>query len=126
MTVETLLARARNKGIMVATAESCTGGLIAGAITDIPGSSDVLDRGFITYSNEAKIECLDVPSNIINQYGAVSAETAKAMANGTLKNSQADIAITTTGIAGPDGGTDEKPVGLVYFGIAEKGKDTQK
>lgn len=113
-----ILNRFRQRKIVLATAESCTGGLLAGLFTEIPGSSDVFERGFVTYSNAAKTELLGVPVEIINKHGAVSAETAMAMAGGVLKNSHADIAISTTGIAGPGGGTPEKPVGLVYIGIA--------
>lgn len=105
---------------MIATAESCTGGLIAGILTDVPGSSAVLDRGFVTYSNEAKMEMLDVDEDIFSEHGpgAVSQQTASQMAVNALQKSQADIAISVTGIAGPDGGTDEKPVGTVWFGCA--------
>lgn len=105
----------------IAVAESCTGGLLAGAITHRPGSSAIFDRGFVTYSNDAKIECLGVNPKTLEKHGAVSYETAEEMALGTLKHSHADLAISITGIAGPDGGTDEKPVGLVYFGYALRG-----
>lgn len=104
---------------MVATAESCTGGMIAAALTDVPGSSAVVDRGFITYSNDAKTEMLAIPPDLITWFGAVSAEVARAMAQGTVLNSQADVAVSVTGIAGPSGGSDEKPVGLVWFGLAD-------
>ncbi|PQA85776.1 damage-inducible protein CinA [Marinicaulis flavus] len=107
--------------MMVATAESCTGGLIAGALTDVPGSSAVVERGFVTYSNEAKNEMLGVPMALIARHGAVSAAVARAMAKGALLHSRADIAVSVTGIAGPDGGTARKPVGLVWFGLAVKG-----
>lgn len=110
----------RTKSLTITTAESCTGGLVAAAITDIPGASAVFDRGVVTYSNEAKQELLGVPTDIIQDYGAVSPQCAAAMAEGALKNSHADIAISVTGIAGPDGSTAEKPVGLVYIGIATK------
>jgi nicotinamide-nucleotide amidase len=113
------LCRARN--LLVATAESCTGGLVAGALTEIAGSSDVVDCGFVTYSNAAKQSLLGVPAVTLNRRGAVSAETAAAMAKGALKNSQADIAVAITGIAGPGGGSKEKPVGLVYFAAAARG-----
>jgi nicotinamide-nucleotide amidase len=113
------LCRARN--LLVATAESCTGGLVAGALTHIAGSSDVVDCGFVTYSNAAKQSLLGVSAAILNRRGAVSAETAAAMAKGALKNSQADIAVAITGIAGPSGGSKEKPVGLVYFAAAARG-----
>lgn len=104
----------------IATAESCTGGMIGAAITDIAGSSAVFDRGFITYSNEAKTELLGVPATLIGEHGAVSAEVAEAMAKGALARSNADVAIAVTGIAGPGGGTAEKPVGLVWFGLATR------
>ena len=115
---EKLLADARAKGLKIATAESCTGGLIAGLLTEIPGSSDVVERGFVTYSNESKQELLGVPENLIAQHGAVSAEVAHAMALGALKRSNADLSVAVTGIAGPGGGTENKPVGLVYLAAA--------
>jgi nicotinamide-nucleotide amidase len=105
-------------GLMIATAESCTGGLIAGALTDIAGSSSVVDRGFVTYSNEAKMDMLGVLSETLDKYGAVSDQTAHEMALGALKNSRADVSVAVTGIAGPGGGSNEKPVGLVYMGVA--------
>jgi len=108
--------------IMAATAESCTGGMIISALTDIPGSSSVVDRGFVTYSNEAKIEMLGVAPATLDKHGAVSSETACEMAAGALKHSRAGIALAVTGIAGPDGGSPEKPVGLVWFGLALAGK----
>jgi nicotinamide-nucleotide amidase len=111
----------RARGLRIATAESCTGGLVAGALTEIAGSSDVVDRGFVTYSNEAKQAMLGVPAAMLKRYGAVSRETAAAMAKGALKNSLADIAVSITGIAGPGGGTTQKPVGLVYFAAARRG-----
>ncbi|MCA0424524.1 MAG: CinA family protein [Proteobacteria bacterium] len=113
-----ILAAARAKGIMIATAESCTGGLVAAALTDIAGSSDVLDRGFVTYSNEAKAEMLGVPPALIAAHGAVSPEVAGAMALGALKHSRAGLTVSITGIAGPGGGSAAKPVGLVHFAIA--------
>jgi len=116
-----VLNACRKHGIMIATAESCTGGLIAGALTDIAGSSDVVDRGFVTYSNEAKNEMIGAPMELINQVGAVSKEVAIAMAEGALNNSRAGISIAVTGIAGPGGGSAEKPVGLVYIASARKG-----
>ena len=119
---ESLLAACRSKGIMLATAESCTGGLIAAALTAIAGSSDVVDRGFVTYSNEAKNQTVGVPMPLIQAHGAVSEEVARAMAEGTLVRSHAAIAISVTGVAGPTGGTTEKPVGLVWFGLARTGK----
>jgi nicotinamide-nucleotide amidase len=106
--------------LKAATAESCTGGLVAATLTEIAGSSDVLDCGFVTYSNEAKEAMLGVPASTLKRYGAVSSETAAAMAEGALKNSQADVAVAITGIAGPGGGSKEKPVGLVYFGAASR------
>ena len=106
---------------MIAAAESCTGGLVAAAITDVPGASAVLDRGFVTYSNEAKVEMLGVPLMLITQHGAVSGPVARAMAKGALAHSRADIAVSVTGVAGPSGGTARKPVGLVWFGLAVKG-----
>jgi nicotinamide-nucleotide amidase len=110
----------RVRGLRVATAESCTGGLVAGALTEIAGSSDVVDCGFVTYSNEAKQKMLGVPAATLTRYGAVSSETAAAMVKGALKNSQADLAVSITGIAGPGGGSKQKPVGLVYFAAASR------
>ena len=107
-------------GHKVATAESCTGRLVAGALTEIPGSSDVLDRGFVTYSNAAKETMLAVPITILERYGAVSRETAAAMAAGALAMSDADLTVAVTGIAGPGGGSAEKPVGLVHFAAAAR------
>jgi nicotinamide-nucleotide amidase len=111
----------RTRGLLVATAESCTGGLVAGALTEIAGSSDVVDCGFVTYSDAAKQGLLAVSAATLNRHGAVSAETAAAMAKGALKNSQAHIAVAITGIAGPGGGSKEKPVGLVHFAVAARG-----
>ena len=119
--VEQLSNLLRGKNMKLVTAESCTGGLLAATITHRAGASDVFERGFVTYSNEAKIDELDVSEEIIASHGAVSAETATAMAEGALKNSRANLAVSITGIAGPGGGSDEKPVGLVYFGYALKG-----
>ncbi|MHC5230292.1 CinA family protein [Brucella sp. LJL56] len=116
-----VLDACRKAGIMIATAESCTGGLIAGALTDIAGSSDVVDRGFVTYSNEAKAEMIGVPMELINRVGAVSKEVALSMAEGALSHSRADVTVAVTGIAGPGGGSDEKPVGLVHIASARKG-----
>lgn len=116
-----LKACARHK-ILSATAESCTGGLIIATLTDIPGSSSMVDRGFITYSNEAKTEMLGVSAATLDAYGAVSRETALEMAAGALSHSRAGIALAVTGIAGPDGGSAEKPVGLVWFGLARAGQ----
>lgn len=109
-------------GIMAATAESCTGGMIAAAITDIAGSSAVLDRGFVTYSNEAKVDMLGVSAATLDTHGAVSEQTALEMAAGALARSRAGVALAVTGIAGPDGGSAEKPVGLVWFGVAVAGR----
>jgi nicotinamide-nucleotide amidase len=111
----------RVHGLKVATAESCTGGLVAGALTDIAGSSDVVDRGFVTYSNEAKLQMLGVPSETLRDYGAVSRQTAEAMARGAIARSKAQVAVATTGIAGPRGGSADKPVGLVHFAAASRG-----
>jgi nicotinamide-nucleotide amidase len=115
---EKLLADARARKFRIVTAESCTGGLIAGLLTEIAGSSDVVERGFVTYSNQAKHELLGVPDDLIVQYGAVSAEAARAMALGALKQSRADLSVAVTGIAGPGGATDDKPVGLVHLAAA--------
>ncbi len=104
----------------IATAESCTGGLVAGAITDVPGASEIFDRGFVTYSNASKIEMLGVRAATLETHGAVSRETAIEMAQGALKHSRATIAVSITGIAGPDGGSAEKPVGLVHFACARR------
>lgn len=120
-----LVGDAIAKGVMIATAESCTGGLVSAAITSIAGSSAMFDRGFVTYSNEAKAELLGVSPYLIQTHGAVSAEVAMAMAEGAIKNSKAVLSVSITGIAGPAGGTLEKPVGLVHFATAFKGKDTQ-
>ncbi|MCW5680183.1 MAG: CinA family protein [Xanthobacteraceae bacterium] len=108
----------RERKLTLATAESCTGGLIAATLTDIPGSSDVFDRGLVTYSNEAKHKLLGVPEEMLKQYGAVSAQVAKAMAEGVLRAAGASAGISVTGIAGPGGGSAEKPVGLVFVGGA--------
>ncbi|WP_296714393.1 CinA family protein [Rhodoblastus sp.] len=110
--------------LKIALAESCTGGLIAGALTEIAGSSDVFERGFVTYSNEAKQDLLDVPAGLIAAHGAVSAEVAEAMALGALAHSRAQLALSVTGIAGPGGGSAEKPVGLVHFGLAQSERPT--
>jgi len=111
-----------DKKITVAVAESCTGGALCQALTDIPGSSNWFDRGFITYSNQAKVDMLGVSSTLLDQYSAVSFETARAMVEGVHGHSQAELAIAITGIAGPGGGTAEKPVGTVFFGIGQKGQ----
>jgi nicotinamide-nucleotide amidase len=119
-----LIARYRSAGLMAATAESCTGGLIAALLTEIPGSSTVLERGFVVYSNAAKQDLLGVPAETLARHGAVSRETAVAMAEGALRASRAEIAVSVTGIAGPDGGSEAKPVGLVHFACARRGKPT--
>jgi len=110
-----LVALYTEKRLTIATAESCTGGLVAGLITSVPGSSSVLDRGFVTYSNEAKSDCLGIHPILILSFGAVSDQTARAMASGALAAANTDVAISVTGIAGPGGGSDLKPVGLVHF-----------
>jgi nicotinamide-nucleotide amidase len=119
-----VLAEARAKRVMIATAESCTGGLVAGALTAIAGSSDVFDRGFVTYTNDAKIDDLDVLPDTIAEHGAVSEATVREMAEGALDYSNANISVAVTGIAGPGGGTAEKPVGLVHFAAAREGRET--
>ena len=116
------LQACKARGILVATAESCTGGLIIALMTDLPGSSSMVDRGFVTYSNEAKMDMLGVSEQTLERHGAVSRETALEMVAGALERSRAGIALSVTGIAGPDGGSDEKPVGLVWFGIAVEGQ----
>ena len=119
-----LIALYRSRGLKVTTAESCTGGLVAGLLTEIPGSSAVVERGFVVYSNEAKAELLGVPWPTLASFGAVSGETARAMAEGAVAHSHADVAVAVTGIAGPDGGTPEKPIGLVWFARAGGGRPT--
>lgn len=119
-----IIARYSALGLKIATAESCTGGLVAGLLTEIAGSSAVVDRGFVTYSNEAKNELIGVPMDLILAHGAVSAEVARAMAEGALARSRADVAVAITGIAGPGGGSAEKPVGLVQFASARRGGET--
>src|SRR6476661_4694589 len=121
---EKLLAGARAKGLTIASAESCTGGLIAGLLTEIPGSSDVVERGFVTYSNAAKTEQLGVPADLIATHGAVSEAVARAMAEGAIAQSRADLAVSVTGVAGPGGGTPGKPVGLVHVAVARRGGST--
>ncbi|MEM9494494.1 MAG: nicotinamide-nucleotide amidohydrolase family protein [Pseudomonadota bacterium] len=120
-----VIATAIERKTLIATAESCTGGMIAGALTDIAGSSAAFDRGFVTYSNEAKNEMLGVPHDLIAAHGAVSGEVAAAMADGALARSNAALAVSVTGVAGPGGGTEEKPVGLVWFGVAQEGRPTK-
>lgn len=124
MRVEDLLSAARAAGLRIATAESCTGGMVAVALTDIPGSSDVVDRGFVTYSNAAKVEMLGVSEATLAARGAVSEEVAREMAEGALAHSHADLAVSITGIAGP-GGSEWKPEGRVCFGLARKGRATR-
>jgi nicotinamide-nucleotide amidase len=116
-----LLDICRRKNLLIATAESCTAGLVAGTLTEIPGVSSMLDRGFITYSNAAKEEMLGVTAETLKKYGAVSRETAEEMARGALAHAPVDLAVSVTGIAGPDGGSAEKPVGLVHFAAAARG-----
>jgi len=116
-----LLAACRTKRLRIATAESCTGGLIAGCLTAISGSSDVVERGFVTYTNESKTAMLGVPAALIAAHGAVSEPVARAMAEGALARSPADLAVAVTGIAGPTGGTPEKPVGLVHLAATRRG-----
>ena len=115
-----VLDACRARGLTVATAESCTGGLVAGALTEIAGSSDVVDRGFVTYSNEAKQQMLGVPVQMLREHGAVSQQTAEAMARGALGRAGVDLVVAITGIAGPDGGSAGKPVGLVHFAAAAR------
>lgn len=118
-----LLDRCRQLGLKLATAESCTGGLLSAALTEIAGSSDVFDRGFVTYSNDAKMDMLGVSETTLTSHGAVSEETARAMAAGALRASGADLAVAVTGIAGPGGGTEDKPVGLVHIAAARRSGD---
>ena len=118
-TVRQLAAALQQRGWLMATAESCTGGLIAGALTEVPGSSDGFDRGFVTYSNAAKMQMLGVPAATLTTYGAVSRQTAEAMAQGAAAHAQATVAVSVTGVAGP-GGTENKPEGRVCFGIADE------
>lgn len=119
-----VLEACRKAGFMVATAESCTGGMIIASLTDIAGSSDVVDRGFITYSNAAKTAMIGVPFALIDDKGAVSKEVALAMAQGALEQSEASVSVAVTGVAGPGGGSDAKPVGLVHIASALRGKST--
>ena len=119
---ESLLAACRAKGVRLAVAESCTGGLIAAALTAIAGSSDVVDRGFVTYSNESKHDLLGVPAELIARHGVVSQDVARAMAEGALARSRATMAVAVTGVTGPGGGTVAKPVGLVWFALVRKGQ----
>lgn len=111
----------RERKLTVAVAESCTGGMLSAAITEVPGASDVFECGFVTYANSAKTNLVGVPADLIESKGAVSEEVARAMAEGVFENSTADIAAAITGIAGPDGGSAQKPVGLVYIAVARRG-----
>ena len=122
---ERVIQRAIAAGAVIATAESCTGGLVAGALTSVPGSSAAVDRGFVTYSNAAKAEMLGVPMDLIDAHGAVSEAVARAMADGALAHSGASLAVSITGVAGPGGGSADKPVGLVHFGLATKHGETR-
>ena len=124
MEVKETLDMAREGGLMIATAESCTGGLVAAALTSVAGSSLVFERGFVTYSNRAKMEMLGVPGGLIEEHGAVSEQVARAMAEGAIEHSRADLAVSITGIAGPTGGSREKPVGLVHFACAARDGET--
>lgn len=117
---EVLLDLCSSKSLTIATAESCTGGLLAACMTAVPGSSAVVERGFVTYSNEAKSELVGVPPSLIRQYGAVSAPVAEAMARGALEHAPVDLVASITGVAGPGGGTTLKPVGLVYIAVASR------
>lgn len=119
-----LLDAFRSQGLRLATAESCTGGLVAALLTEIPGSSDVVERGFVTYSNEAKMECLGVANDLLAAHGAVSEAVARAMAEGAVRHSHAAIAVSVTGVAGPGGGSEAKPVGLVHLAAARAGGAT--
>jgi nicotinamide-nucleotide amidase len=121
---EAVLDACRQAGLRIAVAESCTGGLIAGCLTAVSGSSDVVERGFVTYTNEAKQEMLGVPETLLARHGAVSEPVVRVMAEGALANSPADLGVAVTGVAGPTGGTAEKPVGLVHFACARKGAET--
>jgi nicotinamide-nucleotide amidase len=123
---QNIITAAGEKSVLLATAESCTGGMIAAALTDVPGSSIAVDRGFITYSNAAKTELLDVGTDLITEFGAVSQQVVEAMAEGALRRISAHplaIAVSVSGVAGPAGGSDEKPVGYVWFGIAIREND---
>ncbi len=119
-----LLKQASEAKLLIAFAESCTGGLVAAAMTELDGSSAVVERGFVVYSNRAKIEMLGVPPELIEEYGAVSEEVARAMAQGALKHSGARLAVSVTGIAGPTGGSPDKPIGLVHIAAAREGQTT--
>jgi nicotinamide-nucleotide amidase len=116
----------RQRGLTIATAESCTGGLVAATLTEIPGSSDVIDRGFVTYSNAAKEALLGVPAPTLAAHGAVSRQTAEAMATGALARAATGLAVAVTGVAGPGGGTADKPIGLVHFAAARQGRTVHR
>jgi len=118
-----VLDKARQSRVKIATAESCTGGLVAACLTEIAGSSDVVERGFVVYSNEAKSEMLGVSADLIERHGAVSAEVARALAEGAIARSRAELSVAITGIAGPGGGSLEKPVGLVHFAAMRTGQE---
>ena len=124
LAVKDTLDQARERGLMIATAESCTGGLLSAALTSVPGSSSVFERGFVTYANAAKMEILGVSEETLKAFGAVSEQTAREMAEGALARSRADLAVSITGIAGPGGGSPEKPVGLVHFACAARDGET--
>ncbi|MEL7253640.1 MAG: CinA family protein [Pseudomonadota bacterium] len=124
MSAQAVLTAAKSAGVMIATAESCTGGMVAAALTDLPGSSAVVERGFVTYSNDAKMELLGVRAETLDAHGAVSEEVALEMADGALRNARVDLTVSITGIAGP-GGSDFKPEGRVCFGIAQTGRPTR-
>jgi nicotinamide-nucleotide amidase len=117
---KTLLDICKRKNLLIATAESCTAGLVAGTLTEVPGTSSILDRGYVTYSNQAKHEMLGVSRDSLKAYGAVSRQVAEEMARGVLGHATVDLAVSVTGIAGPDGGSAEKPVGLVHFAVAAR------
>ena len=121
---EDLLAFYRRYRLTLATVESCTGGLVAAVLTGIPGASDVIDRGYVTYSNRAKHEMVGVPKELLERFGAVSEQAARAMAIGALSRCPANVTVAITGIAGPGGGSEEKPVGLVHFAAAREGRET--
>jgi nicotinamide-nucleotide amidase len=125
MNVKQLVKDLDKRGLWVATAESCTGGLVAAAFTSVPGASDVFERGFVTYSNDAKTDQLGVGKDVIAKHGAVSRKVAIDMAEGALRRSRADVAVSITGVAGPGGGTARKPVGLVHFACAMRGRETK-
>ena len=122
---QSLLAQLQRHALLITTAESCTGGLLAGVLTELPGASGMVERGFVTYSNASKSELLGVSDDLITRHGAVSEEVARAMAEGALSRTPAHIAVSVTGIAGPDGGSPEKPIGLVYVSVAAKGLETR-